>query len=74
MDNFNLVLLELLAEVKAQEGAANRPSAPSPREGGGMRRALAAWLVRLGLRLDPVAGEGLDAFGLSLAPEGRRQP
>ena len=73
MDN-SWLLLELLADVKAQERATPPPSAPSPREGGGMRRALAASLVRLGLRLDPVAGEGLAAFELSLAPEARRQP
>ena len=72
MDNW--FLLELLAEVKAQERDALPRSAPSPPEGGGMRRALAASLVRLGLRLDPVAGEGLAAFELSLAPEARRQP
>jgi hypothetical protein len=34
---------------------------------GGPRRALAAGLVRLGLRLDPAAGEGLGALDLALA-------
>jgi len=34
---------------------------------GSARRALAAGLVRLGLRLDPAAGEGLGALDLALA-------
>lgn len=76
MDNFDWYLLELLVEQKARE----RRLAPQPvppaqdRQRGGMKRALASTFVRLGLRLDPAAGEGLGAFDLSLAgQEARRQ-
>jgi hypothetical protein len=49
------------------------PSAPRA-PAGGVRRAFAATFVRLGLRLDPAAGECLAGDGaLTLArPEGRR--
>ena len=41
---------------------------PVPHNGHrGVKRSLAATLVRLGLRLDPAAGEGLGAMDLSLA-------
>jgi len=36
----------------------------------GVRRSLAAGLVRLGLRLDPAAGEGLGSFKLARAHDG----
>lgn len=39
----------------------------------GVKRSLAATLVRLGLRLDPAAGEGQGALDLSLAHGGGRR-
>lgn len=44
--------------MRAQDELADAP---------GVRRSLAAGLVRLGLRLDPAAGEGLGVRALSLA-------
>ena len=77
MDNYNWLILELLAEQATRERL-SRPPPPAPipprERRGGVKRALASILVRLGLRLDPAAGEGLGAFDLSLArPEARRQ-
>jgi hypothetical protein len=75
MDNMNLILSELLALQTLRGGPPGHPAAPwrEPRDARGLRRALAAQLVRLGLRLDPAAGEGLGAFELSLAGhKGRR--
>lgn len=65
MDNHNALMMELLAEEAARERQARpaQPTVPS-RTGHGMRSALAGRLVRLGLRLDPAAGEALGAAPL----------
>ena len=78
MDNYNWLVLELLGQLKAQEhhrAPPLRPSrnGPSGEQRGGVRRALASTFVRLGLRLDPAAGEGLGAFDLPPARKGARQ-
>ena len=79
MDSFNWPLLELLYMQTARDRQlALQPLPPtrngSRRQRGGVKRALASTFVRLGLRLDPAAGEGLGVLDLSLAqPEGRRQ-
>ena len=69
MDFNNWIMLEMLATEQAQDRARER-GALSPEEDhsrpGGIKRALAATFVRLGLRLDPAAGEGLS--GLELSP------
>ena len=78
MDGLNWLVLELLWEQEMRRGRSPLPRRPvppnRPREGSSVKRALAAALVRLGLRLDPAAGEGLGALSLPLArPEARRQ-
>lgn len=78
MDNFNWIILELLSQLRTQErhlAPPLRPSrnGPSGEQRGGVRRALASTFVRLGLRLDPAAGEGLGAFDLPPARKGARQ-
>ena len=79
MDPFSWFVIEMMVEARMDELRYGRPASlrPSgaPREApGGVKRALAATLVRLGLRLDPAAGEGLGAFDLSRArPDARRQ-
>ena len=79
MDNFNWLIVELMAEQKRrdQRFASHHPqyrSEEARQAPGGVRRALAATLVRLGLRLDPAVGESLGAFDLSPATqEARRQ-
>ena len=71
MDNYNWLIAEILLQQRERQLASARPHAsPEPPAHGGLRRTLAAAMVRLGLRLDPAAGEGLGAF--ALAPEGRR--
>ena len=80
MDNLNWLVLELLSqETIREQRLPSRPLAAvsgEPRDGhGGIKRALAAHFVRLGLRLDPAAGEGQGAFRLPLAQQegGRRR-
>ncbi len=76
MDNLNWLVLDLLTQQAIRERLrADRqaPNATAERGDGrgGVKRSLASTLVRLGLRLDPAAGEGLGAFDLSLArPKG----
>ena len=70
MDMFNFFVLEILSKEAVRERLAiAQPVAPrksaKPR-GPGVKRALAATLVRLGLRLDPAAGEGLAAPNVPL--------
>ena len=69
MDFNNWAMLEILAAEQARDRTRERqplsPEENHPRRGG-VRRALAAAFVRLGLRLDPAAGEGLS--GLELSP------
>jgi hypothetical protein len=72
MHNLNYTILELLNEQHDRELASveyrMRMEAEDRRAGeGGLRRALASRLVRLGLRLHPAAGEGLGAYDLALA-------
>jgi hypothetical protein len=70
MDFNNWYMLEILAAEQARDHALER-QALSPVESdsrrGGIKRGLAAAFVRLGLRLDPAAGEGLSGFELSPA-------
>ena len=77
MNNFNWLVAELLAQQAIRQLETPHPRlAPVERRDGhnGVKRSLASKLVRLGLRLDPAAGEGLGAFDLSLArTEGGRQ-
>ena len=79
MDNFGWLLIELVREQEVRERRLAPHNLPltsnEPRERrSGVKRALASTLVRLGLRLDPAAGEGLGAFDLSPArPEASPQ-
>ncbi len=68
MDNLNWLMIEMMTEQTMRERRlASRPVPPDPDpQRGGIKRALASALVRLGLRLDPAAGEGLRAGPLPL--------
>jgi len=72
MDGLSWLIAEMLAEQARHAPA--QPTPPTQHNGQrGMKRSLASTLVRLGLRLDPAAGEGLGAIDLSLASgAGRR--
>jgi hypothetical protein len=74
MNNMSWFILETLALERMRELAALEPRILREQDiesqGLGVRRTLAAMLVRLGLRLDPAAGEGLRAFELKLTREG----
>ena len=75
--DYNTYVLELLAEERARERLRSlerpAPAGDSSRvPQGGIKRALAASFVRLGLRLDPAAGEGLGAIDLA-AREARQK-
>jgi hypothetical protein len=75
MENFNWLMAELLVEQRERLLAAQSAHVldPPPQEHGGVKHALATKLVRLGLRLDPAAGEGLGPRELALAGrDGRR--
>lgn len=70
MTNFNYLICELLVEQELHEKERNIPLSAhwhTPRERRNVKRAFASTLVRLGLRLDPAAGEGLGARNLSFA-------
>ncbi len=69
MDFFNYTVYELLARSAAQERVNDRfRQAPEPpKRQNAVKRVVASSLVRLGLRLDPAAGEGLASLGLALA-------
>ncbi len=69
MDFFNYTVYELLARSAAQERVNDRfRQAPEPpKRQNAAKRALASSLVRLGLRLDPAAGEGLASLDLAVA-------
>jgi hypothetical protein len=75
MDNMNWLITSILAEQRLREGLAAAARAQQLNEGtvpgGGTKRAVASALVRLGLRLDPAAGEGLGAAPLRHAEAGR---
>ncbi len=69
MDFFNYTVYELLARTAAQErlNGYHLELPTAPRRPSLVKRALASSLVRLGLRLDPAAGEGLSGLDLALA-------
>ena len=69
MDTFNWMVMELIAkEAQLERLNGNRKDeATAPRPQTSVTRWLASLLVRLGLRLDPAAGEGLSAFDFLLA-------
>ena len=75
MENLNWLVMEMLAmqahDQRAQAMVMPVATPPSRQDGRrGVKRSVASILVRLGLRLDPAAGEALGALDLSLA---RRQ-
>ena len=67
---YNWLFAEILVQQRAHELAA-RPRALPARPGAGLRGTLASAIVRLGLRLDPAAGERL-AGAFAFATERRR--
>jgi len=75
MENMNWLLTSILVEQRLREGLAGAAREQQLHDvtttGGGTKRAVASALVRLGLRLDPAAGEGLGAAPLRHA-EARR--
>lgn len=71
MDNFSWSIAEM--EIMLRQSLEERrrqvqPVPPGPGRNTGIKSALAALLVRAGLRLDPAAAEGLRA--LKLSPDG----
>lgn len=73
MDSLQYLLAEALRAQREQElqslaRAAN--VSKEPRTGRGLRHTLASSFVRVGLRLDPAAGEGLPAFDVTLTGHG----
>jgi hypothetical protein len=72
MDGFNYIVTEMLASEHIRERR-SEPRAcieqPEKTEGSRRRNTLGARLVRLGLRLDPAAGE---AFRAPLSHNGAR--
>ena len=71
MDNFNWLIAEILVQQRAQQIAQEPRMLPETTGHNGLRRTLATAIVRLGLRLDPKAGEPL-ARAFAYAREGRR--
>ena len=74
MDTFNWMVLEMMTREAERERLNGHRLAPpeAPKRTNPVKRVLASSLVRLGLRLDPAAGEGLGGLDLSLAQaEGR---
>jgi len=73
MDNFTWLMADLLREQRERMLATQRPPIlPEGPESAGLRHALGSRLVRLGLRLDPAAGEGLGTYELTIAhPQAR---
>lgn len=75
MNGLSYYMIELLHEQRERELASLEQrmliEAEMDRERrAGVRRALADRLVRLGLRLDPAAGEGLGSHKLAPALDG----
>lgn len=63
MDNFNLLIAQaMIAQRQREMENVTKERIPAPRGNRGMRHTLASSFVRVGLRLDPAAGEDLDAF------------
>jgi hypothetical protein len=71
MDQYNWLIAEILVQQRARERAAQPRALPERSSRAGLRQTLASAIVRLGLRLDPAAGERLAA-AFAFAPEGRR--
>ncbi len=72
MEQFNWLVTEILLQQRARALASQQPRMlPEPPRHDGLRRTLATAMVRLGLRLDPAAGERLAA-ALAFAPGGRQ--
>ena len=71
MDSLNLLPAQTLMEERQRELAAitNAPTPAPARARRSMRHSLASTFVRLGLRLDPAAGEGVPAFDVTLGQE-----
>ncbi len=71
MDTFNWMVLEMITREQVRERLNQPhyelPEAPKRKQHNAVTRTLASSLVRLGLRLDPAAGEGLGRLDLSLA-------
>ena len=71
MDSFNWFVNEMLTRDAMRERLGGHhvalPEAPKRKQHNAVTRTLASSLVRLGLRLDPAAGEGLGRLDLSLA-------
>jgi hypothetical protein len=66
MDGLGWLMADLMNEQRHREVALARRVAPA-RASAGLKHTLATIIVRLGLRLDPAAGEGLSpAFGAPL--------
>ncbi len=69
MDTFNWMVLEMITREHVRELMETRQlDLPEmPKQTGALMHKLASSLVRLGLRLDPAAGEGLGRLDLSMA-------
>ena len=70
MEQFNWLLQQVLVE-QALRRSTERPVLV-PERHSGVKRSLATSLVRLGLRLDPAAGEGLGSRQLPMAQSAGR--
>jgi len=71
MDPYNWLVAEILVQQRARELAAHPRGLPERPGRAGLRRTLASAMVRLGLRLDPAAGERLGG-AFAFATERRR--
>ena len=69
MDFFNYMVLDMLTQERVRERLnGNQIVLPeAPKRQNAAKRAIASSLVRLGLRLDPAAGEGLASRELVIA-------
>ncbi len=69
MDMFNWMILEMITrEAERERLNGHHLELPeAPKRANPVTRMIASSLVRLGLRLDPAAGEGLGRLDLSLA-------
>ena len=69
MDTFNWMVLEMITREHVRELMETRhiELPETPKRTNALMRTLGSSLVRLGLRLDPAAGEGLDRLDLSMA-------
>ncbi len=70
MEHFNWLLQQVLAEQALRRS--NERPVLVPERHRGVKRALATSLVRLGLRLDPAAGEGPGSPPLPMAQRAGR--